>query len=136
MRLVVDTNIIISSLLKESMSRRIIMLPELDLYTPEYVNIEIERHSDRIRKSTGLPDHEFNLLMSQILSGMTVIPLEEFKDNLKPAYEVMKDIDPEDTAFLALAMSLDCDGIWTNDSDFDKQDLVKVWKTHMLKKHI
>jgi predicted nucleic acid-binding protein len=48
----------------------------------------------------------------------------------------MKDIDPEDTAFLALAMYLKCDGIWTNDNDFDKQDLVLVWKTHMLKKRI
>lgn len=45
-------------------------------------------------------------------------------------------IDPEDTAFLALAMALDCDGIWSNDSDYEKQTMVKVYKTHILKTYL
>ena len=48
------------------------------------------------------------------------------------ANEIMKDIDPDDAPFLALALSFDNDGIWTNDKDFERQSVVRVWKTHEL----
>ena len=37
MRLVVDTNIIISALLKESTVRSLVLDPHLELHTPEFV---------------------------------------------------------------------------------------------------
>ncbi|MBS3060935.1 MAG: hypothetical protein J4432_05530 [DPANN group archaeon] len=32
-------------------------------------------------------------------------------------------------AAAALALSIDNDGLWTADKDFDKQNKIKVWKT-------
>ena len=43
MRLVVDANIIFSSLIKDSITRKIILLEDLKLYAPEYVFIELEK---------------------------------------------------------------------------------------------
>jgi len=40
----------------------------------------------------------------------------------------MKDIDEKDTPFLALALKLQCP-VWSNDGDFEKQNLVEVYKT-------
>lgn len=136
MRLVVDTSVIISSLIKDSISRRLILHPDMGLFTPEYVNIEIERHTEKIRSFTGLSRNEFNILLGEITSKIEVFPIEEFESYLDQAYSIMKNIDVEDTSFLALALSIKCDGIWSNDSDFDKQGIVKVWKTHELKRII
>ena len=136
MRLVVDTSVIISALMKDSVSRRLMLLPKFELFTPEFVHIEIENHSGKIMKYTGLPENEFSLLLNSLLSTVMVIPTDEFKEEISRAYGIMKDIDPNDTAFLALALSLDCDGIWTNDADFEKQKAVKVWKTEYLKRYL
>ncbi len=136
MRLVADTSVIISALMKDSVSRRLMLLPKFELFTPEFVHIEIENHSMKIMKYAGLPEIEFSLLLNSLLSTVMVIPTDEFKEELSRAYGIMKEIDPNDTAFLALALSLDCDGIWTNDSDFEKQNAVKVWKTEHLKRYL
>ncbi|NOR59538.1 MAG: hypothetical protein GQ469_02765 [Methanosarcinales archaeon] len=41
----------------------------------------------------------------------------------------MKDIDPDDTPFLALAMKTKVDGIWSEDKGFQRQNCVKVYRT-------
>jgi len=41
----------------------------------------------------------------------------------------MSDVDPDDTAFLALGLALKCDGIWTEDNDFNNQKVLKVYLT-------
>lgn len=111
------------------------LLPKFELFTPEFVHIEIEDHSRKIIKYTCLPEDEFSMLLNSLLSTLMVIPTDEFKKEISRAYGIMKDIDPNDTAFLALALSLDRDGIWANDSDFEKQKAVKVWKTGYLKRY-
>ncbi|WP_394296510.1 PIN domain-containing protein [Pyrococcus abyssi] len=59
-----------------------------------------------------------------------------YEDKTREAYKVMKNIDEKDTPFLALALKLKCP-IWSNDSDFERQNLVKVYKTsYILKKFL
>ena len=58
--------------------------------------------------------------------------LEEFTTTLQEAYDVMKEIDEDDTPFLALALSIENDGIWSNDTHFEEQSLIKVYKTKEL----
>ena len=41
----------------------------------------------------------------------------------------MKVSDPDDTPFLALGISLNADGIWTEDKDFKAQEILKVYST-------
>lgn len=62
------------------------------------------------------------------------VPIETYKSNLKQAYEILKDIDEDDTPYLALALSIENDGIWSDDTDFDKQKKVKVVKTREMVK--
>ena len=41
-------------------------------------------------------------------------------------------MDEKDAPFLALALSIDCDGIWSNDRDLKEQSLIKVWNANEL----
>ena len=129
MRFIVDTNVVFSALIKDSATRKLIHLPGMEYYTPEFAHIEIENHKEEIRKKSRMDEGEFDILLDSILSQIIVSPIEEYKAEIKEAYQIMKDIDPDDTPFLALAINLNCDGIWSNDSDFEKQNRIKVWKT-------
>ncbi|TET90873.1 MAG: hypothetical protein E3J35_04335 [Methanomassiliicoccales archaeon] len=41
----------------------------------------------------------------------------------------MKGIDEDDAPLVALALSMDGDGIWSNDVHTREQNLVRVWTT-------
>jgi predicted nucleic acid-binding protein len=42
---------------------------------------------------------------------------------------VMEKIDRDDVAFVAAALSEDCDGIWSDERDLARQSKVRVWTT-------
>ncbi len=48
---------------------------------------------------------------------------------LDKADKILGDVHKGDIPFLALALSMSNDGIWSEDKHFEKQDIVKVWKT-------
>ena len=50
--------------------------------------------------------------------------------------EIMKDIDVKDAPFLAAALAIPNDGIWSHDKHFEKQNKVKVWISKELLKYI
>jgi len=129
MRLVIDTNIIFSALIKDSITRRILLTSEFDFYIPEYVFIEIHKHSEEIMEKSGYDQDDLDTMLDTLISDINVIPTEEFKKYIPLAFKIMKNIDEDDTSFLALALMINGDGIWTNDPHFDKQDKIKVWKT-------
>ena len=129
MRLVVDANILFSSLIKDSSTRRIILLDDFELFTPKYVFIELEKHIDYIQKKSNLNKKNIELLVKIIMTDITVIPLDEYKKYIPKAYSIMKNIDEDDTAFLAAALYLKIDGIWSNDPHFSKQDKIRTYTT-------
>jgi len=129
MNLVVDTNPIISALIKDSTTRKIILYPKLDFFTPEYVFVEINNHKDVIMKKSGYDETELQMIIDTVFSNIAVLPISEYQEFIPKAYGIMKEVDEFDTAFLALALMIKGDGIWTNDPDFEKQKEVKVWKT-------
>jgi len=44
MEIVVDTNVVISALLREGLTRKIIFLAPFDMYTVPFTRLEIEKH--------------------------------------------------------------------------------------------
>jgi len=48
----------------------------------------------------------------------------------------MDKTDPNDTPFIALALAIENDGIWTDDNHFGQQAEIKVWKTGQLSEFI
>ena len=129
MKLVVDTNIVIAALLRDSGTRKILLHPLFSFYIPEHAFNEIERHEDELIKKSGLTRHRFHQIMNILKKHLTIVSTEEFIGHYPDAFNAMKNIDETDAPFVALSLSFVNDGVWTNDSHFDKQSLVRVWST-------
>jgi predicted nucleic acid-binding protein len=129
MKLVVDTNIVIAALLRDSVTRKILLHPLFSFYIPEYAFNEIERHENELLKKSGLTRHRFHELVNSLKKHLSIVPTEEFIGHYPDAHNAMKDIDETDAPFIALSLSFDNDGVWTNDAHFEKQYLVRVWST-------
>ena len=63
MDIVVDTNIIISALLKDSKIREIIVSSKDKLLVPEITFQEIEDHKNELIEKSELSEEEFNILI-------------------------------------------------------------------------
>ncbi len=125
---VIDTNIIFSSLLKDSSTRKIILSDSFNLFAPEFVFTEINKYKETILKKSGLKKENLELLLLLIQSHISVIPLSNFSSFLREAEKEMENIDKKDAPFIALSLKLKLP-IWSNDLHFKKQKKVKSYTT-------
>jgi predicted nucleic acid-binding protein len=136
MKLVIDTNILISALIKEATTREILLLPYLNFLLPEFAFEEITRHKDKICRFSGLTEYEVDLLLNMLLERIDIISAQKIKPYLKEARTIIGEIDETDIPFVAAALATNNDGIWSNDKDFDKIKRIKVWKTKEIIKYL
>lgn len=129
MRLVIDTSILISALLKDSATREILLFSSIDFLLPEYTFEEIEKHKDNISIRSGLSREEIEIVLSLIIENITIIPASKLEPYMEKAHKIIGSIDPFDVTFVALALSTDNDGIWSNDKHFENLKGIKIWKT-------
>jgi predicted nucleic acid-binding protein len=136
MRLVVDTSILISSLIKQSVSREILLLPFMKFYLPEHALEEMEIHKTKISRLSGLSFDEIDILLNSLLDNISIVPAQTIRPYLKKAERIIGGIDPGDIPFVALALAVENDGIWSNDKHFKAIKQIKVWKTSDLLIHL
>lgn len=129
MKLVIDTNVLISALLKNSITRELLLFPSLEFLLPEYALEEVEAHKGSISKRSGLSEDEIDIVLSLLLENIAIVPASEIKPNLAKAHKLIGHIDQFDIPFVALALSVENDGIWSNDKHFENLKGIKVWKT-------
>ena len=135
MKLVLDTNILIAALIKDSVTREILTHPDMDYLVPEFALQEIEANKDEIMQKSRLSTDRFQLLLAELKSNLCIVPENDIKHR-EEAEHIMNSIDPEDAVFVALALSTNNNGIWSEDKHFEKQHIVEVWKTKDLMKHL
>ena len=136
MRLIIDTNRIISALLTKGWTREIIMSDAFDFFTLDYVMEELRTYKEYVLKKAHMNEKEFELLFTLIMETITIVPERKIKRYLKKAIDIMNDIDRDDAPILACAFAIPNEGIWTEDKDFDKQLHIKIWKTKELKMYL
>lgn len=129
MKLVVDTNILLSALIKNSTTRSILLNPNHIFYLPEFAIDEAQKYFELISSKSGLPVKEIKLILDLLATNFEVVSLKDFAQCFREAEKVMKSVDEKDALFVALALCIKCDGIWSNDRDLKEQHLVKVWNT-------
>lgn len=114
MELVIDANILISALIKDSHTRHFLILSRNSFYVPEFIFEEINEHMAELGQKTSLSQDEIKEVLEQIiiLGNIKVIPFEEFKIFEEKAKSITPDID--DIAYVALALKLKCP-MWSND---------------------
>ncbi|MBI1973440.1 PIN domain-containing protein [Candidatus Micrarchaeota archaeon] len=132
MRIVLDSNVFISALIRDSTTRQIIVWADLDLYFPESALHSIRKYEELILKKSGITEADFYKLLEALLRHIKLVPDEEIKNNLVKAKQAMEHVDPEDVLYVATALGLEDSVVWSNDKDFEKQSLIKVLKTEDL----
>ena len=135
MKLILDTNIIISALIRDSATRRLIISMNIPLYYPETGLREIFSHKKLILQKSGLNEKNFSIIMNRLFNYIDIIPDKRMKKYIGKARKIMKSIDPKDAIFLAAALSYEDAIIWSDDKDFEKQTFVKVIKTKEMLRH-
>lgn len=129
MIIVVDTNIIIAALIKDSTTRKIIIESGFDFTYPEPALKEILKYHQLILDKSGYTKKEFDIIFDKLLDYINLVPLEIIKPKIHQANKIIGKIDVNDVIFIATALALDNAYIWSDDSDFEKQNSVKILKT-------
>lgn len=116
MKVIIDTNIIFSALLsKNNKFQEIIFTDSYQLFSPNFVLIEILKHQTKLLKNSKLNSDELLELLHLLTSRIEFISEKTISlINKKKAYEFCKDIDVNDTPFVALSLELDAK-LWTGD---------------------
>lgn len=129
MKIVIDVNRVLSALIRDSTTRKIILNSQFEFYFPEPSLEKIRKYKGYILEKSGLSEEEFKDLMAILFKYIRIVPTEEIEKNWSEAKKIMEHIDPEDVVFIATALNIADSVIWSDDRHFDKQDRVKVLKT-------
>ena|SRR3989338_121897 len=129
MILVVDTNILISALIRDSTTRKIIIKSGWDFYYPEKSFHEVREYKNLVLEKSGMSEQEYTEMLNHLLKHIQLVPEELIKQRLDEANKLLGKIDPDDVIFLATALSLDNSKIWSDDTHFEKQNKITVFKT-------
>ncbi|MFH1275862.1 MAG: PIN domain-containing protein [Candidatus Woesearchaeota archaeon] len=133
MEVAVDTNALMSALIKPSKSRELICSPKLVLHAPEHIISESLAHKQEIISKSGINKYEFSMLTTLLLSRINIVPEDEFRKFIRLALKLVS--HPEDAPFIALSLSKNIP-LWSDDKALKEQSSVKVFTTAELIKEI
>ncbi|OFX26039.1 MAG: hypothetical protein A2033_19560 [Bacteroidetes bacterium GWA2_31_9] len=123
MNLVVDTNIVFSTLLNPNSTIGELLMNVQDKFTffaPELLIEEIERYSDKIELYSKLNKKELKNIKLLILNTIEFVTEDLIsKESWEKAFKLTKDIDEFDTPFIALSIELSTK-LWTGDKKLIK----------------
>jgi predicted nucleic acid-binding protein len=129
MQIIVDTNVILSALIKQGKTRTILTNPLTEFFTIEFAIQEIRKYKTLVLEKSGLTDEEFEIMLSLLLGNVKIVLVEQIQSRINEAKEIMRNIDLKDAPILACALSIPNDGLWTEDKHLKKQGKAKVYNT-------
>jgi predicted nucleic acid-binding protein len=129
MRIIIDTNILFSALLKDSTTRRILCTSSVTFFYPEPALHAVRKYQELLIQKSGLSELEFLVLYHSLLLFIQIIPTEIIKQRWKKAKEIMEHVDEEDVIFIAAALAYGDAPVWSDDKHFDQQKEVVNFKT-------
>ncbi|MBI2078209.1 MAG: PIN domain-containing protein [Euryarchaeota archaeon] len=125
MKCVVDANTVLSALLRDGPTRRLIFSTAAQLYAPAFLRDEVRKHLPAFARRSGISLGETEELVARILAGVTWVPEGAIKPHLPSAEMALGKRDAKDVPYLACALAVGADAIWSRDKDFDAQKLVR-----------
>lgn len=123
MKLVVDTNIVFSTLLNpHSAIGEILMNIQGDFifFAPEHLKGELKKYSSRIATYSKLSQNDLANIEALVLSNITFVSEGQISQNSWiEAFSLTNDIDEDDTPFIALGIEFNIK-LWTGDKILSK----------------
>jgi predicted nucleic acid-binding protein len=109
-RIVVDSNIVLSVLLNSSSTIGELLFNSHERYTffaPNYLQEEIEEHWKKLLKISKLNEEELRDAQFRVYKRIHFFDEHEIPEKIwKSCEEILKDIDPDDIPFLVLTKHL------------------------------
>lgn len=129
MKFIVDANILIAAPISKGITRNLLLLKEkIELFVPEQILEEIEKHLPEIPEKMHLDGMETKNMLTE-LPETTEIKIIKFADFIEFAAEAEKITpDKDDMHYFALSLKLDCP-LWSNDKKLKQQSKVKIYST-------
>ena len=93
MKMVVDTNILLSAMIKDSLTRKIIMNANLELYYPQIAFSEVNKHKNIVMKKAHLDNAEYERLFEIIVEKIILVKLNRIESKIQQATERSNDLD-------------------------------------------
>ena len=106
MKIVMDVNVFLSALIKDSTTRKIIINSSLEFYFPEHSMHKIRKYQNYVLEKSGLGESEYLEILSKLLMYIKLVPAEELAKSWNDAKKIMEHIDSEDVIFIASALSI------------------------------
>lgn len=125
MKLVVDANVLISAAIVDGETREILQLGNATfLATPE-LEQEVQSYSSLIAEKSSLREQDVQELIALLFEAIGTVPYGIPDSAMQKARKSIGDEDPDDIPYLATAIAVNADGIWSDDSVFDNQSYVQ-----------
>ncbi len=111
MKIVVDTNVVFSGILKSTSKIGKILInsrPHFQFYSCDFLRTEIQKHRSKLLKFTKLQELELVELETLVTKNITFVNEGLLPPALIQSTEILlKDIDQNDTPFVALARHIE-----------------------------
>ena len=129
MELVADTNVVAAAILRKGQTRSLVFSPDLQLYSPERLPEELEKHENEFMEKSGLDASSYGEAVKLVLANISMVQAAKYLSFEKEARKISPDAD--DWPFFALALSRGC-GLWSSEKRLKKQQRVMVYNTEEL----
>ena len=134
MRLVVDANVVVSSLLRGGVPFKVFALNSslnrFEFLAPDFLLSETEKHKEELIRETKLPEDIFFDTMSFLFEEVNIVPAEEFKEFVPKAKKMLSG-HIKDVPYLALALKLGCP-IFSGDKVLKRLSPIRVFSPREL----
>ncbi len=128
MKIVVDTNIILSALIRDSTTKHLLVSLNANFYYPEVSFDEILRNKQEVLVKAKITEEKFNQALAILFKYITIIKDEELSLHLREADKIIGSIHRNDVPFIAAALAKNAT-VWSNDGHFQKQNRIPVLTT-------
>ncbi|HEY0089503.1 MAG TPA: PIN domain-containing protein [Candidatus Lokiarchaeia archaeon] len=118
------------------MTRKILLKPEFDFFIPDYYLAELNKSKSDLLEKVETEEVDLNKLIFLLHERIFNVPEQEYSKNIKKAEEIIGSIDSKDIPFLAVALSLNVNGIWSNDKHFQRQKKIPIYYTTKLREYL
>jgi predicted nucleic acid-binding protein len=126
---VIDSNVLFSALIRDSITRKIILEYDGKFIFPSFVIQEMEKHKKMLLSKSGMQAVELESLLSVIFSKVQIINDSDLKPYKEKALELGTQTDPDDAIFFACALAHHKSIIWSNEIVLKEQSRVRVLNT-------
>lgn len=129
MNIVVDANIIIMGLMGSRATLVILTSQQHSFYAPAKIVREIRKYRALIFEKMNTTPGEFEEYLWALLQFITILEPQEYEEYISQAKITLEQRDNADVDYLACALAIRADFIWTQDTDFTAQNLIPIKNT-------